>query len=105
LTQIKNRNIYSLELANHFDPERFYDNEMTYEQMAKDIYTFATSLNLNKFTLMGLCMGGRVAIQFATMYPDMVDGLIILEAGIGSFKYKIIDYMLNVIADIISKEN
>jgi esterase len=78
---------------------------MTYEQMAKDIFTFATTLNLRKFTLMGICIGGRAAIQFATMYPEMVEGLILLEASIGTFKYKIIDHMVSVFADIISKEN
>jgi hypothetical protein len=35
------------------------------------------------------------------MYPDMLDGLIIIEASMGTFNYKAIDYMVNVIEDVI----
>jgi pimeloyl-ACP methyl ester carboxylesterase len=56
--------------------------------MANDLHKFILSKGLNKFTIMGVCIGGRVAIQYATMYPDFVDGVVLLEASLGVFDYK-----------------
>jgi hypothetical protein len=38
------------------------------------------------------------------MYPEFVDGVILIEASIGHFKYNLVDDMFDLIASINSKE-
>jgi pimeloyl-ACP methyl ester carboxylesterase len=60
---------------------------MSYEQMVHDLHQFILSKGIRSFTMVGICFGGRVAIQYATMYPNFVDGVILIEASIGIFEY------------------
>jgi pimeloyl-ACP methyl ester carboxylesterase len=77
---------------------------MTYENMANDLHAFVLSKGLNKFTLMGVCIGGRVAIQYSTMYPEFMDGLCLVEAGVGKFDMPQIDEIIDVIIQINSHD-
>jgi pimeloyl-ACP methyl ester carboxylesterase len=43
---------------------------------------------------MGLCIGGRVAMKFASMYPHRIDSLILLEAPVGEFSLPYVDEMI-----------
>ena len=54
--------------------------------MALDLLRFADEVDLKRFTLSGICIGARVAMRFAGMFPERIDGLIVYEASIGSFE-------------------
>jgi pimeloyl-ACP methyl ester carboxylesterase len=49
------------------------------EQLADDVYALAQSLKLGAFVLVGLSMGGYVAIAYAKKYPATLRGLILLD--------------------------
>ena len=49
--------------------------------MVQDVSRFVDALELDRFVLMGLSMGGNVAYMFAASHPDRVDRLIILDIG------------------------
>ncbi len=70
---------------------------MSYEEMAKDLKKFVTEQGLEKFTLSGICIGARVAMKFAGMYPEMVDALVVIEGSVGEFDlpyvHEMVDFM------------
>jgi pimeloyl-ACP methyl ester carboxylesterase len=49
------------------------------DAMVDDLRAFADALALDRFTLLGLSMGGRVAIHFAGAYPGRVERLVIVD--------------------------
>ncbi|MEA3338288.1 MAG: alpha/beta hydrolase [Chloroflexota bacterium] len=52
----------------------------TIPQMAEDIHRFITSLNLKEVCVVGLSMGGRVALRLALDYPRDVAALVLVSA-------------------------
>ena len=51
-------------------------------QHAKDIAAILDHVGVDKATIVGHSMGGFVAAAFATMYPERVAGLVLLDGGI-----------------------
>jgi pimeloyl-ACP methyl ester carboxylesterase len=56
-----------------------HDPEMNFEVMTDDILELMSDLNLEKASLLGHSMGGKVAMQFALRYPEKVDKLIVVD--------------------------
>ena len=56
-----------------------HDPEMNFRVMTGDILELMNDLNLANATLLGHSMGGKVAMQFALMYPMKVDKLIVVD--------------------------
>ncbi len=56
-----------------------HDPEMNFQVMADDILELMTDLNLDKVSILGHSMGGKVAMQFSLLHPDMVDKLIVVD--------------------------
>ncbi len=52
----------------------------------KDLYSLLHHLNIDKTCLIGLSNGGRIAIDFTTNYPKMVDGLILVGSGVSGYQ-------------------
>lgn len=74
------RNLIQVDLRNHGGSG--HDQHMSYELMAIDLHNLLfNNLHLNKFTLLGHSMGGKVAMAYACLYPDSIDGLIILDSS------------------------
>ena len=57
-------------------------NDYTSEAMARDLKGLLDSLGLKKITLLGHSMGGRTALAFGEMYPEMIEKMIIEDMGI-----------------------
>jgi pimeloyl-ACP methyl ester carboxylesterase len=66
-----------LDLRNH--GRSFHAQEFTYEAMATDILEYCDANNLSNVDLIGHSMGGKVAMQFAVTYPEMLNKLIVAD--------------------------
>ncbi|MFY0605735.1 MAG: alpha/beta fold hydrolase [Cyclobacteriaceae bacterium] len=69
--------VYLIDQRNHGSSD--HSDEMNYEVMAEDIKALMEAENLSSINLLGHSMGGKVAMTFATNYPDLVKKLIIVD--------------------------
>jgi len=66
-----------LDLRNH--GRSFHREEMNYDLMAEDVAAFLEEHDIDECYLMGHSMGGKVAMQAAINYPDLVQKLIVVD--------------------------
>ena len=52
----------------------------TMEEMADAVYEVITHLQIKKATFIGHSMGGYVSLAFIDLYPNLVDGLVLLNS-------------------------
>lgn len=57
----------------------FHDKSFNYEILAEDLKNYCKSNNLTNSILLGHSMGGKTAMLFATLYPELVSKLIIAD--------------------------
>jgi esterase len=69
--------VYNVDLRNH--GQSFHSDDMSYPHMANDIKALITHLNADTVHLVGHSMGGKVAMQFASMFPQHVSKLVVLD--------------------------
>lgn len=67
----------SVDLRNHGDSP--HDNSMTYLEMANDIFVLADHLNIERFSIVGHSMGGKVAMACALLNPQRVNKIIVAD--------------------------
>lgn len=70
---------HALDLRNH--GRSFHSDDFTYEAMVRDVLEYCQENNLDKVSIIGHSMGGKVAMFFASKYPEMIDKLIIADIG------------------------
>lgn len=71
--------VHMLDLRNH--GRSFHSEEFTYEAMVQDLLDYCNQNNLQTINLLGHSMGGKVAMLYATTYPERVEKLIIADIG------------------------
>jgi len=71
--------VHLLDLRNH--GRSFHSDEFSYELMAQDVYDYCQANNLDKINIIGHSMGGKTAMLFATLHPELVDKLIVADIG------------------------
>ena len=76
--------VHLLDLRNH--GRSLHSEEFNYTVMAQDVYEYCQNKNLSSIYLMGHSMGGKVAMTFASSYPEMVAKLIIADIGPKEYK-------------------
>ncbi len=54
--------------------------------MERDLYALLQYLGVQKTYMLGLSMGGGLSIDFTLQYPEMVDALITVGAGLSGFE-------------------
>jgi pimeloyl-ACP methyl ester carboxylesterase len=54
---------------------------LTYEQRSNDAYKMIQHLGLEKVTVIGFSDGGHSAFKLATMYPDVVEKMVVMGAA------------------------
>ena len=69
--------IHLLDMRNH--GKSFHSDEFNYEIMVEDVKAYVDFHNLQNITLLGHSMGGKIAMLFATIYPGLVEKLIIVD--------------------------
>ena len=76
--------VHLIDQRNHGNS--FHDIEHNYFVLAQDLNHYINSLKLINYSIIGHSMGGKVAMQFALLYPDQIHKLIIID--ISPKKYK-----------------
>lgn len=71
--------VHILDLRNH--GKSFHSDNFSYDIMAQDVLEYCQENNLEKVSIIGHSMGGKVAMLFATSYPERVDKLIVADIG------------------------
>lgn len=71
--------VHAIDLRNH--GRSFHSDDFSYESMVKDVLEYCDTNNLSEIDLIGHSMGGKVAMLFATTYPEMVNKLVIADIG------------------------
>jgi esterase len=71
--------VHILDLRNH--GKSFHSDVFNYEVMAQDVLEYCNHHNLAKVSIIGHSMGGKVAMLFATNFPERVEKLIIADIG------------------------
>lgn len=67
--------------------------------MAADIHALCDTLKLERIALLGHSLGGKVAMQFAEMYPQRLDSLIVVDISPRAYEDEhsaIIDALMKV---------
>ena len=108
------RRILALDLRNHGESKSHnWRDSMSYVEMASDVIGFLDSKGIGKAVIVGHSMGGKVAQALALLFPERVEGLIVLDIAPvvydkekdGSWKAvsTIIDALTNLPTENISK--
>ncbi|WP_353083010.1 alpha/beta fold hydrolase [Flavobacterium sp.] len=71
--------VHILDLRNH--GKSFHSDNFSYEIMAQDVLEYCQENDLDKVSIIGHSMGGKVAMLFATTYPERVEKLIVADIG------------------------
>jgi len=69
--------VHMLDLRNH--GRSFQSDKFTYELMMQDVLHYCKEKNLNQIYLIGHSMGGKVAMNLAINYPELVTKLIVAD--------------------------
>jgi pimeloyl-ACP methyl ester carboxylesterase len=69
--------VVSVDLRNHGRSP--HSDEQNFTIMAGDIHQLCEDLGLDQVNILGHSLGGKVAMKFAAMYPDMVAKLVVVD--------------------------
>ena len=73
--------VYALDQRNHGSSP--HESTMNYDEMVQDLIQFIKQEKLETVNIIGHSMGGKVAMQFASQYGDVVNNLVVLDIGVG----------------------
>jgi pimeloyl-ACP methyl ester carboxylesterase len=73
--------VFALDPRGHGDSDPVPDGDYTTGTLADDLEAFVDGLGLGRVTLVGLSMGGRVALAYAGRHPDRVERLVVIDIG------------------------
>ncbi|WP_026712696.1 alpha/beta fold hydrolase [Flavobacterium daejeonense] len=71
--------VHMLDMRNH--GRSFQSDEFNYELMVEDVFAYCQEHALENINILGHSMGGKIAMLFATRFPDLVDKLIVADIG------------------------
>jgi pimeloyl-ACP methyl ester carboxylesterase len=73
--------VIALDQRGHGDSERAPDGDYSNAALADDFAAAVDEIGLTRFRLVGLSLGGRVAIAYAGTHPDRVERLVVIDIG------------------------
>lgn len=88
-----------VDVRNHGQSD--HHKTMDYPVLANDIIRVADKIRVEKFTILGHSMGGKIAMTVATKYPGRVDGVISIDSA--PFDYNSNDRYTSVVKNIARK--
>src|SRR5580704_3450911 len=75
--------VYLIDLRNHGHSP--HSDEFSYKVMSEDLLELMADEGLEKATLLGHSMGGKVALQFTVDHQEKVEKLIVVDIGIKKY--------------------
>ena len=102
--------VFLIDLRNHGSSP--HSDEWTYSALANDILELANNLfpqsPNHSFALVGHSLGGKVAMQFASMYPEKLEKLIVVDMAPKDYpsnNFNLIEKLLSInLAEIKSRK-
>ena len=73
--------VLALDLRGHGDTQWASDADYSYNAILEDLHCVVETLGIRKFALMGNSLGGRIAILYAAESPELVEGLVSVDAA------------------------
>ncbi|KAL3921756.1 MAG: hypothetical protein SGILL_002576 [Bacillariaceae sp.] len=101
----KPRRVLGVDLRNHGDSG--HADDMSYSCMAQDVIQFLDAQGLQKIVVVGHSMGGKVAQALALLYPERVEGLVVLDIAPVSYSreenpnWKLVEDILRAIHQVV----
>ena len=71
----------AVDLRGHGDSDRDPEGRYSDDHMAGDLEALATTLEIERWVLIGHSLGGRVITRFAGRHPERVAGFVIIDSG------------------------
>ncbi len=78
---VPGRRVLALDQRGHGDSDPAPDDDYRVGTMADDVAAFVGSLRIDRFTLLGHSMGGRIAIKYAADHAARLERLVIVDIG------------------------
>lgn len=75
---LSKRDCYLVGIRNHANSD--WHDDTDWFAKSDDIIRFADKMGIDKFTLLGHSMGGRISMHTACRFPDRVEGIISLDS-------------------------
>lgn len=75
--------VHSLDLRNH--GRSFHSDDFSYTAMMQDVLDYCKYHNLDKVSIIGHSMGGKLAMFLAVTYPELIDKLIIADISVRAY--------------------
>jgi esterase len=97
----ENHHVYVLDLRNHGRSP--HNATMDYPSMANDVEFFLQNHGIDKASLLGHSMGGKIAMWFALNYPDRLDKLIVADIAPITYQHNF-DNTLNALKTLPLQE-
>ena len=76
----KGFSVFTIDLRNHGRSE--HSDVFTYEAMANDLDELMQAQSVSSINLIGHSMGGKVGMQFALMFPEKLNKLIVVDISL-----------------------
>ena len=73
--------VLALDLRGHGDSQWASDADYSYNAILEDLHCVVETLGIRTFALMGNSLGGRIALLHASECPELVKGLVIVDAA------------------------
>lgn len=75
--------VHSIDVRNH--GRSFHSDEFNYDLLANDILYYCQTNNISKTNIIGHSMGGKIAMLFSALYPQLVNNLLIADIAPKSY--------------------
>lgn len=77
----RDHHVVAMDLRGHGDSDWSEDAQYSHVDHAGDIERIARHLGWERFSLVGLSLGGLASMQFASQQSDAIDALVIVDVG------------------------
>ena len=97
ISSIFEHNLIVFDLRNHGENEP--STEISYSIMVNDVYQFIKRKKINRFSIIGHSMGGKLGMLFTLLYPQFVKQLFVVDIAPVEYpreEIEIVDYLLKI---------
>ena len=86
IINLLNKHAYTIDIPGHGNSIfKNLNDSYNISDWCSEFYLLLNDLNINKINLCGYSMGGRLAIAFASKYPNKINSLILESTNIGIY--------------------